>query len=152
MFVQQRSVQRHKSQRGSALVEMALGATVLIYILIGVIDYGPVFYNTIELDSGARAGAVYGSQSIAHATDLQGMQNQALANILNIRNVTATASEYCECPGVSGTQDCAIACPDGSALMVYAKVTTQWTYQPTLRYPYVAYPMIVTRTAIMRAQ
>jgi len=131
---------------------MALGVTLMVYLLIGAIDYGPMFYNIIELDSGARAGAVYGSQSTAHAADSAGMQDQALANILNVRNVTAAASQYCECPGVTGTHDCTTACADGSSLMVYAKVTTTWTYVPTLRYPFVAYPITMSRTATMRAQ
>ena len=146
------NIRRRTGERGSALVEMALGVTLLVYLLIGAIDYGPMFYDIIELDAGARAGAVYGSQSTAHAADSVGMQNQALANILNVQNVTADASQYCECPGVTGSHDCTTACTDGSALMVYAKVTTTWTYSPTLRYPFVAYPITMSRTAIMRAQ
>jgi Flp pilus assembly protein TadG len=140
-----------RNQRGSAMVELAMGVTLLIFLLIGVIDYGPMFYNTMQLDDAARAGAIYGSQSVSHSADLTGMQNTALANIIDIQGVSATATQTCKCPGGTVDVDCSTSCAAGT-IMIYANVSTQWTYTPTFQYPYVAYPLTFVRTARMRAQ
>lgn len=146
------AARRGGHQRGNALLEFALGITLLVFLLIGVIDYGPIFYNTIELDAGARAGAIFGSQSVAHSADLAGMRQIALDNIVNLTGVAATAQQICQCPGISATVDCASTCANGASLVVYAKVTTTWTYQPSFEFPTVAYPLTFARTAQMRAQ
>ncbi|MEQ1949768.1 MAG: TadE/TadG family type IV pilus assembly protein [Bryobacteraceae bacterium] len=144
---------QRRGEKGGAMIELALGSTLLLFLLIGSLDYGPIFYNVIELDAGARAGAIYGSQSVAHAADPAGMRQVALNNIINLSNVTATASETCLCPDSPSTEvDCATSCPNNGLIMVYATVTTQWTYTPVFQYPMVAYPLIFTRNATMRAQ
>lgn len=52
---------RRRRQRGNALVEAALGFTVLFPVLLGTFQFGLAFYYYNELASAVRAGARYGS-------------------------------------------------------------------------------------------
>lgn len=140
---------QRKGQRGNAMLEMALGITVLSFLLIGSIDFGPMMYTAIELEAAARAGAMYGVYNASSGVDLTGMQNTALANAPNISGVTATASSYYQCVG-SSTQTTANASCPGSSLANYVSVSTSATYNTILRYGTVANPINLTRTAIMR--
>lgn len=60
---------RHPSskRRGQALVEMALVATILIFLSMGLIQYGIIYTTTIQLTNlardGARFAAIHGTES-----------------------------------------------------------------------------------------
>lgn len=49
------------SQKGQSLVEMALILPILLLLLMGIIDFGWIFANQIELQNAARDGARYAS-------------------------------------------------------------------------------------------
>lgn len=50
-----------RSRRGSAVIEFALVAPVLLAVLLGVIDYGWYFYREMQVVSAVREGARYGA-------------------------------------------------------------------------------------------
>lgn len=50
-----------KRERGQALVELAIMLPILLIILLGVIDFGRVFYAYVTITNAAREGARYGS-------------------------------------------------------------------------------------------
>lgn len=134
------------------MLELALGVLVLMAMLTGVLSFGPMFYNAIELESGARAGAMYGAHSLAHAADLAGMEEVARANMVNLSNASVTATRTCSCPDSQLAQDCdAISCNNG-APAVRVTVTTSLPYTPILSYPGLPSSMTLTRVSTMRAQ
>src|SRR5579859_3881188 len=49
-------------QRGQALVEFALGSTVLILLLAAAMDFGSLYSDRLELDNAARVGARWAVQ------------------------------------------------------------------------------------------
>ena len=51
----------HRSERGSALVELAVTLPLLVLLVVGVADLARVFYVSMALTNAARAGAQYGS-------------------------------------------------------------------------------------------
>ena len=53
---------RRKWVRGQALVEMALIAIVMAFLLVGAIDLGRVFYGKITVTDAAKEGALVASQ------------------------------------------------------------------------------------------
>jgi Flp pilus assembly protein TadG len=77
---------------GQAAVELALVSPVLSLLLIGTADFGRAFYFNQEVVAAARAGAQYGSQSVATATDTSGISAAALANGTNVPGLTASSS------------------------------------------------------------
>jgi hypothetical protein len=48
---------RARKQSGQAIVELALGMTVLVWLALGTLDFGRVFYTSVGLNNAAREGA-----------------------------------------------------------------------------------------------
>ena len=53
---------RARHTRGEALVELALVTTTLIFLLVGALDLGRVFYGQIAVTDAAKEGALVASQ------------------------------------------------------------------------------------------
>jgi Flp pilus assembly protein TadG len=51
-----------RSERGSNLVEFALVAPVLVFLLIGIADVGRAFYDYISITNAVREGARYAAR------------------------------------------------------------------------------------------
>src|ERR1700677_3136360 len=123
------------SQRGASIIEVALMTPFLLLLVIGVIDFGRAFYDGIELENAARAGAAYGA---INPTDTAGMVTTAKSDAADISSVTATASYGCMCS--DGTSSSASCTPTpswtSSARQVnYVQVNTSYTYTPFLPWP-----------------
>ena len=50
-----------KRERGESLVEFAIGVSLLLLILAGVVDLGRGFYSYVVIANAAREGARYGA-------------------------------------------------------------------------------------------
>lgn len=134
------------------MIELALGSTLLTLLLAGSIGYGPMLYTAIEVSEAARAGALYGASSTTNASDITGMQDRAIACARNVPNMTATATQTCQCPGSQGVVSCSSTC-SGSVPMMYVTVTAQADNTPVLPYPLSAGTQFpIRRTVTMRAQ
>ena len=78
---------RHVREGGNSLIEVALSLPVLIWMLLGIADFAAVFNTSIELSNAARAGAQYGSRTVATAGNTTGMINAAKQSNLNGNNI-----------------------------------------------------------------
>jgi hypothetical protein len=121
-----------------------------LLFLLAVADFGRVFFVAIALNNAARAGTQYGIQSPANAADVSGMAQAAQSDASNIPGVTATASEYCECPDGS-TQACDSS-PSCSDLRVYVEVDTSGSFQTLLNYPGIPSSFALTGKSVMREE
>lgn len=56
-------IKNHKKNlsRGQSLVEFAMAATLMIFLLLATIDFGLAFFSWIALRDAAQEGATYGS-------------------------------------------------------------------------------------------
>jgi Flp pilus assembly protein TadG len=133
-----------------AMIEFALVTPVLLLALAGVLNYSLALRTASCLTGAARAGARYGSQSAASASDIAGMQAAALNAAPGIAGMTATAVRSCKCSNGS-TVNCTGSCASGS-MLVYAKVTTQATSPALLDYSGLSFPGSISAQAILRAQ
>ncbi len=70
---------RRKTQRGSALIEFALSASLIVMLAVGAISFGLAVQNSIVVADAANAGALYGANSLSNATNTAGMQQAAIA-------------------------------------------------------------------------
>ena len=93
-------------KRGQAAVELALVSPVLGILLVGTADFARAFYFNQEVVAAARAGAQYGSQSVATAADTTGVRAAALANGVNVPGSSASSS-VCTCESPVPTGDTA---------------------------------------------
>ncbi len=64
---------RGRSQQGQSLTEMAVGLSMMLILLAGVLDLGRAYYTYLSLRNAAAEGAAYGS---IQPTDTAGIQTR----------------------------------------------------------------------------
>jgi Flp pilus assembly protein TadG len=140
------------SERGSSLVEMAILLPFLLLILIGVIDFGRAYYDSIEVANAARAGAQYG---VINPTDTTGMVAAAKSDTsVDIPTITATAAYGCMCSdgtGASPTCSTTPSCSSSTRQVNYVQVNTSYTYTTFFPWPGVPASFPLTGKAIFSA-
>jgi Flp pilus assembly protein TadG len=73
---------RRDGERGAALVEMAICATLLIAITFGIIEFGNAWNRKLEVETAARSGARVGSSLASDRTADYGLLT-ATSSVLN---------------------------------------------------------------------
>ncbi len=143
-----------RSERGSALIEMALVSPLLLLLVFGAGDFGRIMYHAMTLTNAARAGAAFAVQTTGYLTNTADIQLAAEQEAQNIGPITVTSQRVCECPG--GT---VVSCTGGSscagygAVQGFVEVTATTTFTPlTAAFPGIPGSTALTRVAKMRAQ
>lgn len=132
------------SERGTALVEFALVAPVLIFLLIGLIEVGRYMYFGILVTHSARAALQYQTRDLITVADTTGAQNAGLQDAPNVA-LTVTPSYYCALNGSL------VSClSGGSGIVYFAKVQVSGTFHSLLNYPGIPNSVPVSATAVMR--
>ena len=137
-------------RRGTATVEFALMAPLLLLLMAGSLDFAMLLRTAACVADAARSGAQYGSLSVAHASDISGMQAAALNSAPGISDMTATAVQACQCPG-GAPVSCGGSCAGGK-MLIYVQVTTQATAHTVFDYSMLSFSGATASTASMRAQ
>lgn len=146
---------RGRSERGAALLELALATPVVLVILFGVIDFARVFYVSQHLTAVARLGAQYGTRQLTF--DATGVQSYMAGVNPNIAPYTVPLpTQTCSCMDdaavpVSGSTSCSQTCTSPNHLVVTVTVSATKTFSMVagmLPFPSIA----MTRTVTMRAR
>ena len=124
---------RGRSESGQALVEVALVGSLLVFFLMGVLEFGQVTQKSIAVSNAARAGVQYGAQTGYTAQDTTGIQNAAAAAAPSIALVT-TSSYGCVCSDGSAST-CAYNDCSNSHILETVTVNTQATFTPVIKLP-----------------
>jgi Flp pilus assembly protein TadG len=138
-------------QRGQSVVELAIAIPVLIVLLLGAADMGRVFYFGIAVNSAARAGAQYGSQSVITAADSAGMKAAAQTDASNMPGLSVTASQ-CTCASSSTVNVCPSSYCTNSPNATYVEVDTQAPFHTVVTYPGIPSSITLNGKAIMQVQ
>src|SRR3954453_1086869 len=86
-----------RSERGAALVELALSTPLLVVMIVGAVDFARAFYTAMELTNAARAGAQYAANPL-HGWDPTTTQSVAAAASPQIATYTVdTPTRRCDC-------------------------------------------------------
>jgi Flp pilus assembly protein TadG len=144
-----------RSDSGTSLIEFALVAPVLMFMLIGLIEVGRYAFLSIVAANAARAGVQYGAQDLAHAADTNGIKNAALQDGLNLSNWTASGG------GVTGQYLCSVnggalqTCTTGTSgppanTIYYVSVQVTGTFKSLMSYPGIPTNIPVSGKAVMR--
>jgi Flp pilus assembly protein TadG len=147
------TARRKRNQRGSAFVELAIIAPIMVTMLFGVMDYSRVFYYANIANAAARAGTQVAMLG-AHNQTTAIMESAAVADAANVpasQNFTATASQFCECAGTTGS----VACNPGSCageMYTYVQVNTSLQFQTFFQYPLLPAQLNVQGQSVMRVQ
>lgn len=98
-----------KGERGQSMIELALLLPMMLLILIGVIEFGRAAYFYLEVADAAKAGAQYGSQSMADAVNGPGILQAAENNAVDLPtslNGLLSSQVTCTCPGTGVASPC----------------------------------------------
>ena len=136
-------------RRGGAAVELIVVFPVVLLLLIGVIDYGRVFYTSVTVANAARAGAEYGQSEVGHQVAIDSMMARAQLDGNEAGTLTLAARMFCECGGGSNVS-CGLCA--GVAPEVYVEVTATKAVSMYLPYPGLPNTITVTRKATFRSQ
>ncbi len=136
--------------RGNATIEFALGLSVLMVMLAGVVDYSLAFWTkgllTNSVAQGIQSALLSGPQ--VSPSSVQGIVRQRLN--LSASNVNVWQPS-CKCvsgmPATAMPQICGLPCPNGTLPGTYITISAQYTYAPLLpAYSGLASP-VITQTA-----
>lgn len=143
-----------RSEQGTAVVEFAILAPVLIFLLIGLIEVGRYTYFAILASNAARAGVQYGAQTTATAADISGIQTAAQNDGSGLPSSwgTPAATNYCLVTNSDGSLGS--ACPATGTPQTnwtyFVRVTVSGTINPMIRFPGIPTAVPVSATAVMR--
>lgn len=166
------AAQRETTEAGQSLMEFALMLPFLCLLLIGVVEIGRAIFITLAATNAATAGAEYGSQNTASASQPTGtpsMTNSALCEangetngvcnttgILTASGITASSGCVCDSGnGVScasaGWSACADFACDGQTVEC-VNVTTTAMFDPLFHYPGLPSSFTANGNAVIRVQ
>lgn len=119
-----------KNQNGTAAVEFALLAPVLILIIIGIYDYGMYMNHAIKVESTSRAAAEY--------VVLGGDEDTVDENVLDQSGLDGAATliitHSYECAdGAAAAAD--TDCGEGDYLRHFVHVALSMPYEPVFLFP-----------------
>ena len=138
--------------RGVAAVEFALAAPLLATILTVLVDFGFGFYEKMQVEDAAQAGAQYALLNGWNQTNIQ----NAVTGATTLSGLTATPapSESCGCP--SGTAvaaaTCGSTCANGLTAGTYVTVNAQATYTPLISYAVMGSSVTLSAQSMVRIQ
>jgi Flp pilus assembly protein TadG len=138
--------------QGTATIELALVAPILLLLMAGGWDFGNMALQHERLENAARAGVAYGVQSTTAATDYNGMI-QAARNDANdtAGSLGVTATQVCACPGGAAAA-CTATCPGNVPLWVYVQVGVTEPYTTQFPWPFLSNPTTLSSQVAMRVQ
>ena len=129
---------RSRGDRGQALVELAMITPILIILMLGVIDYGRVYFAYVSVTNGARIGADYASTDAAAAADTAAIKAAALTDTSDLLDQTATNPEVT-----------VVTANDGQGRL-YADVTMTYTFSTLFPWPGLPTSIDIERTVRSR--
>jgi Flp pilus assembly protein TadG len=135
-----------------AAVEFAVGATLLTALLIPLVDLGMGFYQKMQVQDAAQAGAQY---ALAHGWNSTAIENAVTsASTLASINASPAPARSCGCPqGTSVTSStCGGTCAGGQSVGTYVTVGAQAVYTPLIPYPVIGQSLTLTAQAVVRIQ
>ncbi len=150
---------RNKAERGQSILEAALVAPILMFILLAVVEAGRMMYLSVALEHAADAAAEYGATTTTDG-DLTGMQSAAtndvqssgLFNKLYPSNAFAsTATNFCQCANGAATSCTSNNCASGE-FAVFVQAKTAATYATLVKYPGLPAAFTMSAQATLRVQ
>jgi len=85
-----------KRSEGQSLAELALTLPILLIILLGVVDFGRVFYDYVTITNASREGARYGSMYPLSTDEIKSRVQQEAAGTLTISDDDITVTSDSE--------------------------------------------------------
>lgn len=143
-----------RADRGTAAVEFALAAPVLVALLVPMADLGMAFSDQIQVQQAAAAGAQYATLHPWNSTSATAIANAVTAATALAVAASPAPSQTCGCP-VSSTvtsATCGSTCPNGQPAGYYVVVNAQSPYIPQLPYSVLGSSLTLSAQSIVRVR
>lgn len=132
--------------RASAAIEIALIAPVLIFLVFGTVDYALYVMDSMRLAKGVASAVQF---AMYNNENDEGVRQVAYkASKFTSSQASVAIQHFCECPN-SSSVSCADECPNANHKRIFVSVAMQYTYTPTIPYPFVK-SAIISRSASMQ--
>jgi Flp pilus assembly protein TadG len=141
-----------RAQEGNAAMEFGLVAPMLGAILVPLVDVGMGFYQSMQVQDAAQAGAQY---AMTHGWNGSAIQNAVTsATTLSSVNASPAPSRSCGCPGDASVvaATCGSSCSDGKPAGTYVTVSAQAVYKTLIPYPAVGSSVTLSAQSTARIQ
>jgi Flp pilus assembly protein TadG len=145
-----------RSERGSSLLEFAIVAPVLVFLLVGLVEIGRYEYFAIVAAHAAHAAAQYGAQDLETAYDNDGITRAALRDGGGLPNWTGaggnvTINQLCALDGAApGTCNTPWGSSPPQNTIYYVQVQVTGTFTSLLNYPGIPNQIPVSGSATLR--
>lgn len=146
---------------GVAAVEFALIAPVLIFMMVGVVDYGLYVARTMQTDNLTDAAITYITRAVNNDPALldtpEYLKNDVVADVTSQAPFTVSEDDVtmpdslpiCEC-GDGTSVECGGDCGEGDYVHRYVEITVNVSHNTLFSYPGLPDNVQITRT--MRRQ
>jgi Flp pilus assembly protein TadG len=134
-------------EKGASIIEFAVMAPVLSFLLIGIIEVGRFMYFGVLAANAARAGVQWGAQNLSTADNAAGMTYAAAQDGQNLSNWTITSSYFCT---LNGTVTACATSSVPSGEIYYVQVSATGSFYSLFQYPGIPRSVPVSGTAVMR--
>jgi Flp pilus assembly protein TadG len=142
-----------RSHSGTSVVEFAVLAPVIVFLLMGVIEVGRYMFFGVLASHAARAGVQYGTRNLTTAMDASvsgpGTTGAALQDGQSLPQLSARSWISCTLNGQPSTCPSTTANYVPSGLIYYVEVQVTGTFTSLMQYPGIPHSLPVTATAIM---
>ncbi len=138
------------NSQGSSLAELALLTPFLMFLLLGIFDFGRAYYLAMEVAGAAQAGAEYG---ITNPTDVTGIEAAARADAPDVPNLTVATPVFgCECSdGSSSSTNCSVVPVCTANVVNTVKVNVSTNYSMWFHLPGLPLSLNISKSAVMRS-
>ncbi len=145
-----RACARHRG--ANAAIEMALIAPTLVFVAVGMADYGMAIHRRMQVQHAAQAGAEFAMRNSFNSAAIA----SAVTNATTSPGITAepAPAETCGCASGStiAPAACGSVCAGGLTAGVYVSVSAQGAYTTIMPYPGIPASFSFTATAISRTR
>lgn len=137
------------TRRGTAIVEFALIAPLLMLLLAAILDFALLLRTATCVSNAVRVGAEYATGVTPALLDLNTVASQAKQSSPNVP-MNATAVKVCKC-GDGSTVICPGSCASGS-VRIYLQVNAQATAHTVFDYSGLHFSGVTGAQASLRLQ
>lgn len=92
-----------KIKRGQSLVEFALVLPVLLLLLLGLVDFGRVYYVTVSLYDAAAEGAAYAAAHPGRLAEAKARAQDATSELITLQPDDIDGPDFAADPPQAGT-------------------------------------------------
>lgn len=135
-----------RNESGASAVEFALISPILIFMLIGTVDFGFFITERMQLQNTAHAAADYVAQ-VQDDANVQIVAEESYG--AGFEDITLTSEFLCECSdGVEAA--CPVSCGDDDYQRRFISIAASGTFEPIFPYPGLPTDMPLQSTVRMR--